>query len=233
MQQASAEYDLLDCGCYAVFQGGMATAAAAVGAKAPKLYWGTRPAGAATAVADLSHEIERAAHAKLLNPAWQAHQRRHGFQGAQAVAGRVNSLFQWSATSGRVPKVLFDKVAETYVADAHQRDWLRKENPYALEEIVRRLLEAAARGMWAADEGLLERVRHAALEIEGDMEETMGAAAGGSKDGDIQVGEFQGGKVEVLTAREVDKWSLDWRLPPRAKAGDGPALPDGESDPQT
>jgi cobaltochelatase CobN len=233
MQQASAEYDLLDCGCYAVFQGGMATAAAAVGAKAPKLYWGTRPAGAATAVADLSTEIERAAHAKLLNPAWRAHQRRHGFQGAQAVAGRVNSLFQWSATSGRVPKVLFDKVAETYVADAHQRDWLRKENPYALEEIVRRLLEAAARGMWVADEGLLERVRHAALEIEGDMEETMGAAAGGSKDGDIQVGEFQGGKVEVLTAREVDKWSLDWHLPPRAETGDGPALPDGESDPQT
>lgn len=202
MKQASAEYDLLDCGCYAVFQGGMATAAKAVGAKTPKLYWGdsTRPTD--EQVADIAETLQCAARAKLLNPTWSDHLRRHGHQGAQAVASRVNSLFKWSATSGQVPKNLFDAVVDTYLNDEDKRAWLRRENPYALEEITRRLLEAASRGLWAADQEMLEVVRSTALEIEGDMEEGMGDVAG----------EFQGNKVEVLTANQVDKWVLKWRL---------------------
>lgn len=202
MKQAAAEYDLLDCGCYAVSQGGMATAAATVGGNGPKLYWGDSALPAESQVGELAETLQCAARAKLLNPAWSDHLRRHGHQGAQAVASRVNSLFKWSATSGQVPKNLFDAVVNTYLNDEEKRAWLRRENPYALEEITRRLLEAASRGLWAADEEMIEAVRSAALEIEGDMEETMG-------DG---TGDFQGGKVEVLTADQVDKWALKWRL---------------------
>jgi cobaltochelatase CobN len=202
MKQASAEYDVLDCGCYAVFQGGMATAAAAVGRKNPKLYWGDSTLPTDADVGDLADEINRSARAKLLNSAWIEQMRRHGYQGAQAAASRVNNLFKWSATSQQVPGRLFDDVVRTYVADQENRTWLRESNPYALEEITRRLLEAASRGLWDAKEVLLADVRSAALEIEGDMEEIMG---------DVD-GEFQGGKVDVLTAADVDKWDMEWRI---------------------
>jgi cobaltochelatase CobN len=128
--------------------------------------------------------------------------RRHGYQGAQAAASRVNNMFKWSATSEQVPKRLFDDVVRTYVLDEKNRAWLRESNPYALEEITRRLLEAASRGLWDAEEALLAEVRSAALEIEGDMEEIMG---------DVD-GEFQGGKVDVLTAADVEKWDMGWRI---------------------
>jgi cobaltochelatase CobN len=48
----------------------------------------------------------------------------------------------------------------------------------------------------------LAHVQSAALEVEGDMEEIMGEVDG----------EFQGSKVEVLTAGDVEKWKLGWRV---------------------
>jgi cobaltochelatase CobN len=202
MKQASAQYDVLDCGCYAVFQGGMATAASVVGAKSPKLYWADSTVPADADGSDLVDEIQRSAKAKLLNPAWIGHMRRHGYQGAQAAANRVNNLFKWSGTSDQVPKRLFDDVVKTYLLDEKNRSWLRQSNPYALEEITRRLLEAASRDLWKAEEELLAEVQAAALEIEGDMEDVMGEVEG----------EFQGGKVEVLTAADVEKWDMKWRI---------------------
>jgi cobaltochelatase CobN len=202
MKQASAEYDVLDCGCYAVSQGGMATAAMAVGCRQPKLYWADNSPSAEAEVGDLAEAIQTSARAKLLNPAWIAHMRRHGYQGAQAASSRVNTLFKWSATSGQVSKALFDAVVHTYILDEENRAWLRRDNPYALEEITRRLLEAASRELWDADADLLAAVQSAALEIEGDMEETMG---------EVQE-EFQGGKVDVLTVKDVEKWKMEWKI---------------------
>lgn len=201
MKQSSAEYDVLDCGCYAVFQGGMATAAAAVGNRSPKLYWGESTHNHDVEVGELAEAVQCSARAKLLNPAWIEHMRRHGYQGAQNASSRVNNLFKWSATSGQVSKRLFDDVVRTYIQNEKNRDWLRQDNPYALEEITRRLLEAASRGLWVAEEEMLAQVRSAALEIEGDMEEIMG---------DVD-GDFQGGKVEVLRRSDVDKWDLVWK----------------------
>ncbi len=144
-----------------------------LGGRQPKLYWADSSISAEAEVGDLAEAIRTSARAKLLNPAWIAHMRRHGFQGARAAASRVNTLFKWSATSGQVAKPLFDAVVHTYIMDEENRAWLREENPYALEEITRRLLEAASRELWDADADLLAAVQSAALEIEGDMEETM------------------------------------------------------------
>jgi cobaltochelatase CobN len=202
MKQASAEYDLLDCDGYAVCQGGMALTAGAVGNKSPRLYWGDATAPGDEDVRDLSMEIARTATAKLLNPAWVEHLKRHGYQGAQNAASRVNTLFKWSATTGEVEKGIFDGVVALYINNEENREWLRRTNPYAMEEITRRLLEAASRDLWAADDNLLAAVQSTALEIEGDMEETMGSVTE----------EFQGSKVEVLTAGDVEKWQPKWRL---------------------
>ena len=202
MKQGSAEYDVLDCGCYAVSQGGMAAAAVAVGGKKSKCYWGDSTFIADDPIEDLADAIQRSVRTKLLNAAWVGHMRTHGYQGAQSAASRVNNLFKWSATSGEVSKQLFDDVVRTYIINEENRRWLREENPYALEEITRRLLEAASRRLWEAEKEMLAHVQSAALEIEGDMEEIMG---------DVD-GEFQGSKVAVLAAGDVEKWTLRWKL---------------------
>lgn len=207
MKQSSAEYDVLDCGCTASFQGGMAAATRALSGKGPKIYWGDSNVPGEAEILDFKDEIARSVRAKLLNERWLEHQKKHGFQGANEVAGKVNNLFKWSATSHEVEKWVFDSVAETYIQNKENLEWLLKANPYALEEITRRLLEAHARELWQAPEDLLQEIQEAALTIEGDMEEIMGEVKE----------EHQGGNIDILTAKDVDKWNYDWKIAPSEK----------------
>lgn len=200
MKQASEEYDILDCGCYSVSQGSMATATRALSCKQVKLYW--TEAGGDRELCDVKEQLQRSAATRLLNAHWIESMKEHGYQGAMAVSGRVNNLFKWSVTSHEVSKELFDRVVSTYILDEENRRWLMEQNPYSMEEITRRLLEAASRELWEPDDSMLRAVQHMALEVEGEMEEIMGEVSE----------EFQGGKVEVLGADMVDKWQHEWRI---------------------
>ncbi len=202
MKQTSAEYDALDCGCYASFAGGMATASTALSGRKTKMYWVDATVPGETGIRDFKEEIERSARSKLLNERWIESMKEHGFQGAQAIAGRINSLFKWSVTTQEVEKWLFDSVVETYVQDEKNREWIRENNPYALEEITRRLLEAEARGLWKASGALLDEVRSAALALEGDLEEKIG---------DVDEA-YQGSRIDVYTCDKVKKWAFDWKI---------------------
>lgn len=119
-----------------------------------------------------------------------------------AVSGRVNNLYKWGGTSRRVPESLFNGLVRTYLLNKENRKWLMDDNPYAMEEITRRLLEAASRDIWEADDELLAAVRDTALEIEGEMEEIMAEVEE----------EFQGGGVGVLGKDDVEKWTHGWRI---------------------
>lgn len=201
MKQYSPEYDLVDCGCYASYQGGMAQAARTIGGRDTKLYWSTNTTSGRDHVEDFEAGLKAALGAKLFNPAWLREIKKHGYQGAAEVSGKVNNLFKWSATSRQVDKAVFDTVVDRFLRDPETLAWLQLENPYALEELTRRLLEAQSRGMWEADADDLAVVQGAALGVEGDLEETMGQVTE----------EFQGAKVEVMTAKDVDKWRPGWK----------------------
>ena len=150
----------------------------------------------------MKEELEVALRAKLLNPAWLEHMKQHGHQGAEAVSSRINHIFKWSATTGQIEQRLFESVMDMYLHDQENLDWLRQTNPYALEELTRRLLEADSRKLWRARPDDMAALQDAALAVEGDMEETMGEVTG----------EFQGSRVEMLTSRDVEKWNPKWRL---------------------
>jgi len=203
IKQTSAEYDSLDCSCYASSAGGMTAAASLLSGKKPKTWWIDTTVPGETDIRDFRDEIDRSARAKLLNNDWVERMKEYGFQGAQSFASQVNTLFKWSATTGEVENRVFDGVVETFVADADNREWLREQNPYALEEITRRLLEAEARGLWEAREDLLEEVRAAALVLEGDLEERIG---------DVEE-DFQGSRVDVFARKDVDLWKSEWKMP--------------------
>ena len=202
MRQYSPEYDPMDCSCYTGCLGGMSVAAKAVSGKRARIYFADTNSEDDHSVRDFAEDLEASIMAKLLNENWIKTRQTEGYQGAGEVASRVNTLFKWSATTETVAGWVFDRVVTTYLQNAERLEWLRRENPYGLEEITRRLLEAQSRGMWQAPEDLLTVVQEAALLIEGDMEENLGEVRE----------EFQGSKVEVMTANDVEKWQPAWRL---------------------
>jgi len=129
---------------------------------------------------------------KLLNPKWIEGMKRHGYRGAGDISKRIGRVYGWEATTQEVDDWIFDDIARTFVLDAEMRKFFEENNPWALEEVGRRLLEAYERGLWDADEEVIEGLKSAYLDMEGWIEEKMG---------DVK-GEFQGGAIDVVTKRE-------------------------------
>ena len=81
-----------------------------------------------------------------------------GSGGAYEVSQRFTAMVGWAATSG-VDNFVFDQAAERYALDEDVAKQLQESNPEAFKNIVSRLLEAAGRGMWSADEKTLDKLR--------------------------------------------------------------------------
>ena len=200
---ASADADLLASSCYLDVQGGAAAARRGLGGGAMRMYWGDTQTTSDGEVRSLDDEVALSLAATVLNPDWLATARDQGYTGASGVSNRVNVLFGWSAAARLVDRAQFDAVHDRLVADDKTRAWLQHDNPHAFEEIVRRLLEAQARGLWAADAQRLDALHAAVLDVEGDLEEAMGEG---------EIGEHQGGAVDIRTRAAVEQWDYAFRV---------------------
>mmetsp|Transcript_12439 Transcript_12439/g.25704 ORF Transcript_12439/g.25704 Transcript_12439/m.25704 type:complete len:106 (-) Transcript_12439:133-450(-) len=81
-----------------------------------------------------------------------------GSGGAYEVSQRMTAMVGWAATT-KVDNFVFSEAAERYALDEDVSRALQKSNPEAWKNTVRRLLEAAGRGMWETDEETLDKLR--------------------------------------------------------------------------
>lgn len=190
------ESDLLACCCYYGTHGGMSAAAKAVSGNPIRNYYGDTREPTHVEVRDLADEIRRIVRTKLLNPRWVEGMKRHGYKGAGDISKRVGRVYGWESTTGEVDDWIFDDIARTFALDPENRAFFEEHNPWALEEIGRRLLEASSRGLWEANPDVLQDLKETYLEIESWIEDRM----------DGITGEFQGGSVDIITADEVAAW---------------------------
>jgi len=190
------EKDLFGCCCYFGNHGGLTAAARQVSGKEVEAYYGDTRDADHVEVRDLADEVRRVVRTKLLNPKWIEGMKRHGYKGAGDISKRVGRVYGWEATTQEVDDWIFDDIAKTFIMDEENRKFFQENNPWAMEEMGRRLLEAEQRGLWKADPEVLDALKNLYLEIEGWMEERMG---------DID-GEFQGGSIDVINADEVKAW---------------------------
>jgi cobaltochelatase CobN len=193
----SDEYDLFGCCCYFGTHGGMTAAARNISGREVKSYYGDTREPEHVEVRDLVDEVRRVVRTKLLNPRWIEGMKRHGYKGAGDISMRVGRVYGWEATTQEVDDWIFNDIARTFVLNEENRRFFEENNPWALEEIGRRLLEAESRGLWQADPEVIEQLRERYLEIEGWIEERMGDTTG----------DFQGGSVDILTPEDVENWA--------------------------
>ncbi|MGP8320342.1 MAG: cobaltochelatase subunit CobN, partial [Methanosarcinaceae archaeon] len=190
------EYDLFGCCCYFGTHGGLTTAAREISGHEVSAYYGDTRDRDRVEVRTLADEVRRVVRTKLLNPKWIDGMKRHGYKGAGDMSKRIGRVYGWEATTREVDDWIFDDITKTFVLDDEMRKFFEENNPWALEEIGRRLLEAYERGLWDADPDVIEGLKNAYLEMEGWIEERMG---------DVK-GEFQGGSIDVMTADDVKGW---------------------------
>ncbi|MCS7279851.1 MAG: cobaltochelatase subunit CobN [Thermodesulfobacteriaceae bacterium] len=192
----SDEYDLFGCCCYFGTHGGMTASAKYLSGKFVKTYYGDTRNPNHVEVRDLADEIRRVVRTKLLNPKWIEGMKRHGYKGAGDISKKIGRIYGWEATTQEVDDWIFDDIARTFLINEENKRFFQENNPWALEEIARRLLEAWGRGLWSPAADVRENLKKIYLEIEGWLEETVGEIKG----------DFQGGSIDVVTVEEIEFW---------------------------
>ena len=190
------EYDLTGCCCYFGTHGGMINAAQVVSGTEIRNYYGDTRDQDKVSVRTLSEEVRRVARAKILNPKWIEGMKEHGYKGASEISKRVGRLYGWQATAKTVDQSIFDDVTRTFLMNEENRQFFQEQNPWAMEEIGRRLIEAMERGLWNPSPDVKDALKQLYLEVEGWIEDKM----------DGMEGEFQGGAIDIMTTQDVEAW---------------------------
>ncbi len=175
--RSSDEYGMADLDHYYEFLGGMAKSVETVKRKSGK----QKKSKPSILVADTTKDristknikstLEYEAKTKLFNPKWIEGQVSSGYRGVKNISQRVEHLIGWSATSESVDNWVWSQVAEKYLFDENVRKSMMKENVWAVEHQLNRLMEAFNRGIWDATEEEIEKLKKIYLEIESEIEE--------------------------------------------------------------
>lgn len=171
--QDSREYDMFDSDDFYAYQGGMIASVTALKGEAPTNYFGDASDPERPAVRPLEDEAKRILRTRVLNPKWVESMRSYGYRGATEFAQIVDTAFGWDATSHVLDDWSYERITDVYVLDEEMQKWFAEVNPYALQNMTRRLLEAIDRDLWDADDEMRQRLRQVYLSMEGVIEEAL------------------------------------------------------------
>lgn len=148
--QDNREHDLLDSDDYYQFQGGMTNAVTSFSGQAPAVYHSDHSNPSVPKIRTLKEELNRVLRSRVLNPKWIGAMQRHGYKGAFEMAASVDYLFAYDATTDLIADYQYKQVSDALIFEPANQQFMRDNNPAALEEMAERMLEACQRGMWQA-----------------------------------------------------------------------------------
>jgi cobaltochelatase CobN len=165
--QDNREHDIFDSDDYFQFHGGMVASIRALTGAQPKAYFGDSSSPEAVQVRDLREEALRVYRSRVINPKWIESIKRHGYKGGLELAATVDYIFGFDATAQIAPDFVYEGLAEHYALSQEMREFLSASNPWALNAIAERLLEAAKRELWEnSTPATLDALRGVLLESE-------------------------------------------------------------------
>ncbi|WP_158943885.1 cobaltochelatase subunit CobN [Granulicella sp. S190] len=169
--QDNREHDIFDSDDYFQFHGGMVATIRALTGVQPKAYFGDSSRPDAVRVRDLREEALRVYRSRVINPKWIESIKRHGYKGGLELTSTVDYIFGFDATAHIAPDFVYEGLAQEYALDANTQEFLKQSNPWALNAIAERLLEANERGLWEdPKQETLEALRGVLLESESLLE---------------------------------------------------------------
>ncbi|NOT27935.1 MAG: cobalt chelatase [Acidobacteria bacterium] len=169
--QDNREHDIFDSDDYYQFHGGMIASVRSLTGRRPSMYFGDSSRPDAAKVRDLREEALRVYRTRVVNPKWLESMRRHGYKGGLELAATVDYVFGFDATAQVAPDFMYEGIAAEYALSAEMQDFFEASNPWALQAIADRLIEAAEREIWKnPDELTLAALRDVHLKAESFVE---------------------------------------------------------------
>ena len=170
--QDNREHDILDSDDYLQYHGGMIASVRALSGRSPRQYHGDSSDPSRVQVRDLKEEVRRVFRTRAVNPKWIEGMMRHGYKGGFEMAATTDYLFGYDATADVAEDWMYEGIARAYALDQKVQEFLREKNPWALMGIIRRLFEAAQRGMWEhPPDDLMDELRRLLWELDAYLED--------------------------------------------------------------
>lgn len=171
--EPSVELDMLDSDDFYIYHGGLIAAVETASGAKPESYSASTADPDHVETMTVKEDTARIMRSRILNPKWVEGLKRHGYKGAQEISAMVDISFGWDATSDNIEDWMYDRITENFMLNEENRKWMEEVNPWAVHQIAERLLEAQMRGMWNADEEMLEQLRELYQSTEGEIEEIL------------------------------------------------------------
>jgi len=169
--QDNREHDIFDSDDYMQYHGGMIATVRALTGQNPQQYFGDSSDPTRARVRKLEDEARRVFRTRVVNPKWIDSMKRHGYKGAFELSATVDYMFGYDATAQVIEDWMYENVTESYVLDPETQEFFQQSNPWALRDIVERLLEAIERGMWEnPPPEMKEKLQQMFLDLEADLE---------------------------------------------------------------
>ncbi|MCY4359828.1 MAG: cobaltochelatase subunit CobN, partial [Cyanobacteria bacterium MAG APA_bin_95] len=169
--QDNREHDLLDSDDYYQFQGGLAATVTHLRGQAPALWFGDHARPERPRVHRLARELDKVIRSRLLNPRWLEGMGRHGYRGGFELSASLNYLFAYDASTGVVPDWAYGAIAQRWLLEPGSQAALKRSNPWALQEMGERLLEAHRRGLWQDAKGeQIQALEALVRQVDADLE---------------------------------------------------------------
>ncbi|MEM3357104.1 MAG: cobaltochelatase subunit CobN, partial [Candidatus Bathyarchaeia archaeon] len=166
------EYDALQIDDAYSYHAGMDVAIKTITGKAPRSFYGDSSDPKRVKIRSTVEEIKYCFRARLVNPKWIESMKRHGYHGASEFSRQMDYVLGWDATEEVIDDWMYEELAQKFVLDKEMQEWLKEVNPYALQNMTERLLEAIERGMWKASEDMKRQLQQLYLQVEGLLEGT-------------------------------------------------------------
>ena len=169
--QDNREHDIFDSDDYMQYHGGMIATVRALTGKNPQQFFGDSSDPTRARVRKLEDEARRVFRTRVVNPKWIDSMKRHGYKGAFELSATVDYMFGYDATAQVIEDWMYENVTQAYVLDPETQEFFQQSNPWALRDIVERLLEAIERGMWEnPPPDMKEKLQKMFLDLEADLE---------------------------------------------------------------
>lgn len=111
---------------------------------------------------DLARSIGKALRTRYLNPKWIEGMKKEGYAGAREMDSFVEHLWGFQVTTPfAVDKTQWEQIHEVYIEDKYGLDlkeFFDKNNPWALQSIAARMLEADRKKYWKAPEEMKKKL---------------------------------------------------------------------------
>ncbi len=168
--ESTREVDMLDSDDFYNYFGGMVAAITTHSGSQKPAYVPSTSDTDHIETLSLHEEASRVMRTRVNNPKWIEGLKNHGYRGAKQISAMVDITFGWDATTNVIDDWMYDAIANRYAFDKETTDWMKEVNPWALQNVAERLLEANQRGMWHASEESVEKLKKIYLEMEGNLE---------------------------------------------------------------